>query len=78
MVEEVALQPIVKIQFNTALGKNHEETRIQAINILKKGISISDVKNDKNPLYIKYNSRLWGISANSDIVSLYLEHFFRT
>ena len=72
MVEEVALQPIVKIQFNTALGKNHEETRIQAINILKKGISIPDVKNDKNPYTLNIIPAL-GISANSDIVSLYLE-----
>ena len=72
MVEEVALQPIVKIQFNTALGKNYEETRIQAINILKKGISIPDVKNDKNPYTLNIIPAL-GISANSDIVSLYLE-----
>lgn len=72
MVEEVALQPIVKIQFNTALGKNHEETRIQAINILKKGISIPDVKNDKNPYTLNIIPAL-GISASSDIVSLYLE-----
>ena len=75
MVEEVALQPIVKIQFNTALGKNYEETRIQAINILKKGISIpdvKDVKNDKNPYTLNIIPAL-GISANSDIVSLYLE-----
>ena len=72
MVEEVALQPIVKIQFNTALGKNHNTTRIQAINILKKGISIPDVKNDKNPYTLNIIPAL-GISANSDIVSLYLE-----
>ena len=75
MVEEVALQPIVKIQFNTALGKNHEETRIQAINILKssKGIYTNDaLKNDKNPYTLNIIPAL-GISANSDIVSLYLE-----
>lgn len=75
MVEEVALQPIVKIQFNTALGKNHEETRIQAINILKssKGIYTHDaLKNDKNPYTLNIIPAL-GISANSDIVSLYLE-----
>ena len=75
MVEEVALQPIVKIQFNTALGKNHEETRIQAINILKssKGIYTHDaLKNDKNPYTLNIIPAL-GISASSDIVSLYLE-----
>ena len=75
MVEEVALEPIVKIQFNTALGKNHEETRIQAINILKssKGIYTHDaLKNDKNPYTLNIIPTL-GISASSDIVSLYLE-----
>ena len=75
MVEEVALQPIVKIQFNTALGKNHEETGIQAINILKssKGIYTHDaLKNDKNPYTLNIIPAL-GISASSDIVSLYLE-----
>ena len=75
MVEEVALQPIVKIQFNTALGKNHNTTRIQAINILKgsQTVSINDVlKNDKNPYTLNIIPAL-GISANSDIVSLYLE-----
>lgn len=73
MVEEVALQPIVKIQFNTALGKNHEETRIQAINILKGSQTVNGVlKNDKNPYTLNIIPAL-GISANSDIVSLYLE-----
>ena len=75
MVEEVALQPIVKIQFNTALGKNHNTTRIQAINILKgsQTVSVNDVlKNDKNPYTLNIIPAL-GISANSDIVSLYLE-----
>ena len=73
MVEEVALQPIVKIQFNTALGKNHEETRIQAINILRGSQTVNGVlKNDKNPYTLNIIPAL-GISANSDIVSLYLE-----
>ena len=73
MVEEVALQPIVKIQFNTALGKNHNTTRIQAINILKGSQTVNGVlKNDKNPYTLNIIPAL-GISANSDIVSLYLE-----
>ena len=73
MVEEVALQPIVKIQFNTALGKNHNTTRIQAINILKGSQTVNGIlKNDKNPYTLNIIPAL-GISANSDIVSLYLE-----
>ena len=78
MVEEVALQPIVKIQFNTALGKNHNTTRIQAINILKGSQTVNGVlKNDKNPYTLNIIPAL-GISANSDIVSLYLEPSLRT
>ena len=73
MVEEVALQPIVKIQFNTALGKNHNTTRIQAINILKGSQTVNGIlKNDKNPYTLNIIPAL-GISASSDIVSLYLE-----
>ena len=73
MVEEVAINPIIKIKFDTALGKNHNTTRIQAINILKGSQTVNGVlKNDKNPYTLNIIPAL-GISANSDIVSLYLE-----
>ena len=79
MVEEVALNPIIKVRFNTALGKNHTETRIQAISILKdvenKTPTILDenaTKYDKNPYELAITPAL-GLTANSDIVSLYLE-----
>ena len=79
MVEEVALNPIIKVRFNTALGKNHTETRIQAISILKdvanKTPSIlgeNATKYDKNPYELAITPAL-GLTANSDIVSLYLE-----
>ena len=75
MVEEVAINPIIKIKFDTALGKNHEATSIQAISILKGTqtvIAHNLLKNDKNPYELKITPAL-GISASSDIVSLYLE-----
>lgn len=75
MVEEVAINPIIKIKFDTALGKNHEATSIQAISILKGTqtvIAHDLLKNDKNPYELKITPAL-GISASSDIVSLYLE-----
>ena len=79
MVEEVALNPIIKVRFNTALGKNHTETRIQAISILKDVenktptiLGENATKYDKNPYELVITPAL-GLTANSDIVSLYLE-----
>ena len=89
MVEEVALQPLVKIQYNQALGKQHNQTRIQAANLVDNAAL-------NNPLQLAINGgsgtmptswqTSWetgaydlriipalGITANSDIVSLYVE-----
>ena len=79
MIEEVALNPIIKVRFNTALGKNHTETRIQAISILKDVenktptiLGENATKYDKNPYKLVITPAL-GLTANSDIVSLYFE-----
>ena len=90
MVEEVALQPLVKIQYNQALGKQHNNTKVTAIDVL-------DTAAANTPLVIGPTALLgerptagytasWGVgawdltlapalglTANSDIVSLYLE-----
>ena len=90
MVEEVALQPLVKIQYNQALGKQHNNTKVTAIDVL-------DTAAANNPLAIGPTALLgerptagytasWGVgawdltlapalglTANSDIVSLYVE-----
>ena len=34
MMEEVALQPIVKLVYNGALGKQHDKTKVTAISAL--------------------------------------------
>ena len=73
MVEEVALQPLVKLAYNTALGKYHSLARVQAVNAMNgyTGQQLAD----------KYGTGVWnltlmtalGLTANSDIVSIYLE-----
>ena len=78
IVEEVALNPIIKVKFDTALGKNHTNTTIQAITILKDNSKTPSIleenatKYDKNPYQLVITPAL-GLTANSDIVSLYLE-----
>ena len=83
MVEEVAINPIIKIQYNGALGKQHNQTRIQAANLVNDAATVT-VANTGNQSSIVTNSwakGAWdlkltpalGITANSDIVSLYVE-----
>ena len=70
MVEEVALQPLVRLAYDGALGNYHKNTRIQAVNAMDGGYDA-----------VSYGGGVWnlklmtglGLTANSDIVSLYLE-----
>ena len=74
MVEEVALQPYVKLVYNGALGKYHNNTRIEAVSVLTTG-NLSEVPNlqlAKSAWNLNLVAGL-GLTANSDIVSLYLE-----
>ena len=72
VVEEVALQPLVKLAYNGAIGKQHNFARVQAVNAMNGAYD--------NPS-IRYGTGVWnltlmtglGLTANSDIVSLYLE-----
>ncbi len=74
MVEEVALQPYVKLTYDGALGKYHRNTRIEAVSVLTTG-------NFNIPNNLQLAKSAWdlqlvaglGLTANSDIVSLYLE-----
>ena len=73
MVEEVALQPLVKLAYNQALGNYHDDTRVEAVKAM----------NGSYTSYSRgsYSGSAWdlqlmtglGLTANSDIVSLYLE-----
>ena len=80
MVEEVALQPYVKLVYNGALGKYHDNTRIEAVKVMNSG-SIGSGGNYTVPTNLYLTKGAWdlnlvaglGLTANSDIVSLYLE-----
>ena len=76
MVEEVAINPIIKIQYNGALGKQHNQTRIQAADLVSATTTIGG--SDYTPMWEKgaWDLKIipaLGITANSDIVSLYVE-----
>ena len=70
MVEEVALQPLVRLAYDGALGNYHKNTRIQAVKAMNDDYAT-----------VSYGGGVWnltlmtglGLTANSDIVSLYLE-----
>ena len=89
MVEEVALQPLVKIQYNQALGRQHNQTRIQAADLVDSAaannplaLGLAALNGTMPSLYTAtwetgaYDLRIipaLGITANSDIISLYVE-----
>ena len=80
MVEEVALTPFIKLVYNGALGKQHNQTRVEAIKVLDSAATMAG-----NLTPTSYGARwatsAWdltlaptlGLTANSDIVSLYVE-----
>ena len=71
MVEEVALQPLVKLVYNGALGKYHANTRVEAVKIMN-GYTVGNLQLAKSAWDLNLVAGL-GLTANSDIVSLYLE-----
>ena len=95
MVEEVAIQPIVKLAYNGALGKQHSKTKVTAIDALEDSVTVASAISSAftggtigaggltstyagSPSWKKgaWNLTLapaLGITANSDIVSLYVE-----
>ena len=92
MVEEVAIQPIVKLAYNGALGKQHSNTKVTALGALDDSAkyatdfasSASGGGVTPTPTYggnEAWKKGAWdltlapalGITANSDIVSLYVE-----
>ena len=88
MVEEVALQPLVKLAYNGALGKQHNQTRVTALGALDNAATLPTglLQGTAAPSYGTSYAAAWeqsawdlqlmlglGLTANSDIVSLYLE-----
>ena len=73
MVEEVALQPILKLAYNGALGNYHTHTRVQAVNAMQTGYTRFANGSYGGSVYDLTLMTGLGLTANSDIVSLYLE-----
>ncbi len=72
MVEEVALQPIVRLVYNGALGKQHNSRRVQAVNAMNGSYNSFTRAWQTSAWDVKLLTAL-GLTANSDIVSLYFE-----
>ena len=78
MVEEVALTPFFKFQYNTALDKYLGNKSITAVGVARGVTNYNGQRNlsaprfDKNPYTIAILPTL-GLTANSDIVSIYVE-----
>ena len=92
MVEEVALQPYIKLAYNGALGKQHNNTKVTALGALTDSATVAGQLSaafagagaTPTPSYggnAVWKKGAWdltlaptlGITANSDIVSLYFE-----
>ena len=94
MVEEVALQPYIKLAYNGALGKQHSNTKVTALGALTDSATVAGQLSaafagggagaTPTPSYggnAAWKKSAWdltlaptlGITANSDIVSLYVE-----
>ena len=81
MVEEVALQPIVKLAYNGALGKYHSQRNVTALGVLDDAASSMTTYTSTYGGTATWGQNAWdlqlmtglGLTANSDIVSLYLE-----
>ena len=73
MVEEVALQPIVKLAYNGALGNYHSYTRVQAVKAMQGAYQTTPASYWGVGAYNLNLMLGLGLTANSDIVSLYLE-----
>ena len=71
-VEEVALQPYVKLAYNGALGKYHTATRVEAVKEMRSLVDYGSAVWEKSAWDLQLVAGL-GLTANSDIVSLYLE-----
>ena len=70
-MEEVALQPFVKLVYNTALGYTGY-TRVEAVKHMQ-GSLTNTTKYTATPKWDLTLMPALGLTANSDIVSLYLE-----
>ncbi|TXJ20611.1 cell surface protein [Brachyspira aalborgi] len=93
MVEEVALQPYIKLAYNGALGKQHSKTSVTALGALDDSVKVANSvysaasgggvdaltsayaggPSSKKGAWDLTLAPVLGLTANSDIVSLYVE-----
>ena len=81
VVEEVALTPFIKLAYNGALGKQHSKTAVTALSALEDVSSVTSSFTSSYGGSTAWKQGAWdltlapslGLTANSDIVSLYLE-----
>ena len=81
-VEDVSVQPFIRIDYDTALGKQHNQTKVVATEILGRNwLSDAGAANGPSDWKRAWAKPAWelkilpslGLAANSDIVELYLE-----
>ena len=80
IVEEVALQPLLKLTYNTALGKQHNIRSVTALGALDDAAATMGTYSSTFGGTPTYEQSAWdlqlmlglGLTANSDIVSLFL------
>ena len=80
IVEEVALQPLLKLTYNTALGKQHNKRKVTALDALDDAAATMGTYSSTWGGTSTYEQSAWdlqlmlglGLTANSDIVSLFL------
>lgn len=85
-VEEVALNPFIRIDYNTALGKQHSQKNVTAVGVLDAAATMTVPDSTTGaitptPQTAAWGTSVWelkilpslGLTANSDIVSLYLQ-----
>ena len=93
MVEEVALQPYIKLAYNGALGKQHSKTSVTALGALDDSVTVANNvysaasggnvdtltsvyaggPSSKKGAWDLTLAPVLGLTANSDVVSLYFE-----
>ena len=73
MVEEVALSPFVKLAYNGALGKYHNVKNVRAVKAMQGAYSTTPISYWGTGVWDLNLMVALGLTANSDIVSLYLE-----
>ena len=82
-VEDVSVQPFIRIDYDTALGKQHNQTKVVATEILgrKNWLSDASAANGPSDWERAWAKPAWelkilpslGLAANSDLVEFYLE-----